>query len=526
MPGLPALLTFIFGFKGLFILGFMAPSENAYPSHLTMQIGLARTFLNDGEFEKAGVLLESAIAQLTKIFPQDDIRVLACRSHFLQALQIQKNRKEALIQAEKILLGVEANLQQSLMMNSPVETTFHLIKLRIPLDAILSYLATEDFPEELENLTAQTFCMIEAMRSSWITSTRIKRAIAKNPGMKKLAEEIKKETEQIAVNARSKATREGLNQPLEKRDAATRDLARLLAKETVPILPSLTFSDYASRLSPGEAALTTCAFTRSRLDEQDPQNRYRATHLVSFVITSEGALSAIDLGPESLIEKAVSDFRQGISTSMSGTYHPDKKLRSLVFDPISHAVTRCSRIFLATDDVLRMIPFDALFQGKRLVGDRFEIANLNSLDDLFAPRTRPENPWFISSGGVDYLRIATQGFFRTGVTASELSDLDLTGCRLAVSCDQENQTEDLGRVGSQLLFRRQVLQTAGARATLTSLWKAPDPATREFMILFYRKLFVDRLSLREALWQSKMEVRESRPHPGNWAGWVLTGRDA
>ena len=112
---------------------------------------------------------------------------------------------------------------------------------------------------------------------------------------------------------------------------------------------------------------------------------------------------------------------------------------------------------------------------------------------------------------------------RSGIlTAEELGGYDLSGCELAVlsACDT-NVGEH--RAGQGVASLQAALHAAGARTTVTSLWKVPDEPTRRLMELFYRGMWIDGKSKARALWDAKMELRRSGAPPGDWASWVLTG---
>jgi CHAT domain-containing protein len=115
------------------------------------------------------------------------------------------------------------------------------------------------------------------------------------------------------------------------------------------------------------------------------------------------------------------------------------------------------------------------------------------------------------------------------VTAEELAALDLSNCELAVlsACDT-NVGER--RAGQGVASLQMALHMAGARSAITSLWKVPDEATRELMVDFYRRLWVEGKPKHQALWEAKMRLRGARDEAGNlrfstreWAAWVLTG---
>ena len=115
------------------------------------------------------------------------------------------------------------------------------------------------------------------------------------------------------------------------------------------------------------------------------------------------------------------------------------------------------------------------------------------------------------------------------LTAEELSTLDLTNCDLAVlsACDTN---VGVRRAGQGVASLQRALQMAGARSVITSLWKVPDEATKELMVDFYRRLWVEKKPKWQALWEAKMKIRDTKDEAGrpryttrDWAAWVLTG---
>jgi CHAT domain-containing protein len=115
------------------------------------------------------------------------------------------------------------------------------------------------------------------------------------------------------------------------------------------------------------------------------------------------------------------------------------------------------------------------------------------------------------------------------VTAEELAALDLSSCELAVlsACDT-NVGER--RAGQGVASLQRALQMAGARSVITSLWKVPDEATKELMLDFYRRIWVEKKPKGQALWEAKLRLREAKDAAGkplystrDWAAWILTG---
>jgi CHAT domain-containing protein len=115
------------------------------------------------------------------------------------------------------------------------------------------------------------------------------------------------------------------------------------------------------------------------------------------------------------------------------------------------------------------------------------------------------------------------------VTAEEIATWDLSNCELAAlsACDTN---VGLWRAGQGVASLQKALHMAGARSVITSLWKVPDEATKELMLDFYRRVWVEKKPKARALWEAKLRLRaaqDERGQPkytlGDWAGWVLSG---
>jgi len=108
------------------------------------------------------------------------------------------------------------------------------------------------------------------------------------------------------------------------------------------------------------------------------------------------------------------------------------------------------------------------------------------------------------------------------LTAEELCSLDLSQCELAVLSACETNV-GIRRAGQGIQSLQSALYAAGARTSITSLWKVDDAATRRLMEVFYTNLWIEKMGKAEALWQAKQALRDEGHPPAHWAGWVLTG---
>lgn len=108
------------------------------------------------------------------------------------------------------------------------------------------------------------------------------------------------------------------------------------------------------------------------------------------------------------------------------------------------------------------------------------------------------------------------------LTARQVVDLALPADLVVLSACQTG----LGRVsGDGMLGLSRSFLVAGARAVLVSLWSVSDEATADLMTAFYQGyLSYDDKAL--ALQQAMQKVRQTYPHPRDWAAFAVVGAEA
>lgn len=104
------------------------------------------------------------------------------------------------------------------------------------------------------------------------------------------------------------------------------------------------------------------------------------------------------------------------------------------------------------------------------------------------------------------------------VTASDISNLDLSNCQLAVLSACETGLGDIK--GSEGVYGLQrAFKMAGVKNIIMSLWKVPDLQTSELFSIFYKEYFSGK-SVHEAFRIAQSEMSK-KYEPYFWAGFVL-----
>jgi tetratricopeptide (TPR) repeat protein len=214
----------------------------------------------------------------------------------------------------------------------------------------------------------------------------------------------------------------------------------------------------------------------------------------------------------------------------------ESRLRSARSPRILHIATH--GFFLADDraprpanvfDTITMIEIPGYgkfaaqaFDGPRAIEDGPHVDRLTRIGRLPDPLLRSgvalagSNTWV--SGG--FLSGGDDGL----MTAAEIALLDFTSTDLAVLSACETGLGEV-RHGEGVFGLRRAFAIAGVGTLVMSVWKIPDLQTRDLMIEFYRRVAAGE-SFAQALRAAQRHVRETTPHPLDWAGLLCIGKPA
>jgi CHAT domain-containing protein/tetratricopeptide (TPR) repeat protein len=138
--------------------------------------------------------------------------------------------------------------------------------------------------------------------------------------------------------------------------------------------------------------------------------------LFAFVVRPDGSVRRIELGATDDLERIVRDWRRALGRPLGGRGEPVAegaseedtleslgiRLRERVLDPILASAGEVHSLHLVPDDLLHLVPLDALPLEGGLVGERLKILNERTVARLLRARRRPVSGGMTLSGGIDY----------------------------------------------------------------------------------------------------------------------------
>lgn len=252
-----------------------------------------------------------------------------------------------------------------------------------------------------------------------------------------------------------------------------------------------------------------------------------------------------------------------------------QQLHALLWAPLVAWLAACTRVLVVPHAQLAALPFAALHDGQRFIGERLALAGVPSarvaLHGLRHPAVAPvrvlalgestnlphaaaearqvaglfaDSLCLIDEGATlealrnaapaaDVIHLACHAQFRSdnplfsalhlrdgALTAEWLQGLVLKPAVVVLSACETGQAEQ-GQ-GDEMVGLVRAFMVAGAARVVAALWPVDDAVTAQFMAAFYRALAAQ-VPCAVALQQAQAEVRQAHPHPFYWAGFALQG---
>jgi tetratricopeptide (TPR) repeat protein len=572
-------------------------SENAFqffsPSPLGGKAGLcqlllARIHLDAGHGEEAKRVCLEALRKLE----QAETPALSCQAYFVlglieEALGAPEAAYEAYLKAHERLENLRSHLQADEM-----KIAFLKDKLAVYESLVRMCLGRGPSAANLE----AAFAYIEQAKSRSLADLiafRAHRLPASRKTRRALVEQVDSLRGELNWYSRTIQHLEGqstnLRGPrLEKLRRAARDCEQRLVESLANL--RLEDQEFANLEAGGSIDLETI---RSALPEDAMLvEYYRAGEAFHVCLLSRGALKIVELGPAPALRRVLQLLRFQLSKFRLGPEYvrtfqqqlleaANEHLREFyrqLIAPIERHL-KAAHLIIAPHGFLHYLPFHALFDGERYLGERFSISYTPSASVYYlcstknAPPTAgalvlgvpdPSAPYILdeveavasvlanaevftgAEATLEVLRekgpqcrfvhIATHGWFRrdnpmfssislgnSRLSLFDLYQLDLPSELVTLSGCGTGLNVVVG--GDELLGLVRGLLYAGAQGVLVTLWDVNDQSTAEFMKLFYERLKTNP-NKAQAVQHATGEIRKKYAHPFYWAPFVLVGKYA
>lgn len=178
----------------------------------------------------------------------------------------------------------------------------------------------------------------------------------------------------------------------------------------------------AGRLGPEAAAVTYFRHTEYQWDPESRAFDAKEDRLLAMVLTADGRVTRIDIGPAHDIRQLVDRWRESIHRSSyrsedglqpsakagsvgdAKTADLGQRLQEMVLQQVLQIVgARVKTLYVCSDDALHSLPLDALPLHDACVGNSFRILPVVSLGQLFDSRPRLNGAKSVLAvGGIDF----------------------------------------------------------------------------------------------------------------------------
>jgi CHAT domain-containing protein/tetratricopeptide (TPR) repeat protein len=567
---------------------FFSPSPLGGKAALC-QLLLARIHLDTGHGEEAKRVCLAALQKLE----QAETPALSCQAYFVlglieEALGAPEAAYEAYLKAHEGLENLRSHLKADEM-----KIAFLKDKLAVYESLVRMCLGRGPSAANLE----AAFAYIEQAKSRSLADLiafRAHRLPASRKARRALVEQVESLRGELNWYSRTIQHVEGRSANLEgPRLEKLRRAARDCEQRLVESLANLRVEDqeFANLEAAGSIDLETI---RSALPEDAMLvEYYRAGDAFCVCLLSRGDLKIVELGPAPALRRVLQLLRFQLSKFRLGPEYvrtfqqqlleaANEHLREFyrqLIAPVASHLEEAAHLIIAPHGFLHYLPFHALFDGERYLGDRFSISYTPSASVYYLCSTKsappaagalvlgvpdPSAPHILDEvqavssvlsnaevfTGAEatlavlrekgsqcrFVHIATHGWFRqdspmfssislgdSQLSLFDLYQLDLPAELVTLSGCGTGLNVVVG--GDELLGLVRGLLYAGAQGVLVTLWDVNDQSTAEFMELFYERLKTNP-NKAQAVQRATAEIRKKYAHPFYWAPFVLVGKYA
>jgi CHAT domain-containing protein len=515
------------------------PSD--HPDLLGAKMNLAVTRAELGDLAGAEELEEEVLAARTRLLPQDHPDLLAAKQNLAVTrkafgnLASARNLEEEVLAARTRLLPQDHPdlLTATMNLAGTKRDLGDLAGARVLVSGLLSGVRVQAFAVRAEaarparegarvalrrlgealfldaatapqgRLVPELFATLEGLRLASVASSEAAQALGTRPELAELARALGEQrahlNDRVAAGPEEGESAEDWRKELlafvEERDRLERELRVKLAEAGV-FVRGIEAQELGTRLNLGAAAVSFLRYSREF--DKDPKTgeaRPNVESFLAFVVTPGGTVERVEIGAASELEALVIDWRAALGRSLtnrgiavaeaaSGAGPLDTlgtRLRERILDPIRAAVPGLSALHVVLDDLLFLVPLDALPLEDGLVGERIQIRNEATLARLLRDRAEvAAEGGLTAAGGIDYdAELGAEALVRLDAATPPVDSGTLrSGARAGFQALPETSGESSSIAALyRTVFERDASLFSGPAATKAALFAAA-PRTR------------------------------------------------
>ena len=381
-----------------------------HPDILLAQANLATALGDNGDLNAARELLESALADLPSIYLEEHRHVFAMRRSLTTILIAQGHEDAAAEYLPAMLKSLELRVQPLVTMSSR-EAAEIGHSMEDDIATVLALCARLD-PAS----SSRIFELVETRRHAGQGSFSYFDPEARDPARRDAAN-VRRELGDLVSSGG-----EGMNsaefahavRALTMRRDALESQVREELSQKGRFTGSVELARLAAALEPGEAAV---GFLRYHVASEDGFGQTELDQeMLAHVVRRDGTLTRVELGKAAELERLVQAWRNSIGKPIArgvAVATDDKELdlsralRTALIDPVLAAARagdeELHTLYVCPDDLVYLVPLDALATEDGLLGDVVRIVVRPSFASLIAPPPPVEGPpALLVLGGADF----------------------------------------------------------------------------------------------------------------------------
>ncbi len=468
-----------------------------HPALFQARQNLAATKWELGEVQAAHELMEALHASAARLFSADQDFLAVVRVSLATTTRRLGDRERS----RELLSALLAGQRQRARALSAEAPRAAREGVRACLPRLFDALSLCPPGDPGPGLEADFFATLESLRLASVASGEAAHALAEQPELAALARgaaQTRRRMNDLVTAAGGGGSLQGWREEIlelaEERDRVERELRSRLAASGA-FVGEIDARIVAARLAPRSALASFLRYPKRLADPSIVARPPIVDSLLAFVVTPDGSVRRVELGPLHELEALVADWRGALGRPIAarGLSAPGpsdgadrllslgEELRARLLDPLLAVAGEVDALHVVLDDVVHLVPLDALPLGAGLVGERVRIRSEVGLARLVrGPRPLAPGGGLTAAGGIDY--DAAQGDASPvrpeTATPSVAADTTRSGAAVAFAPLPETSGETASIAALyRAAFEREAQVISGATATKAAL-RAAAPETR------------------------------------------------